>query len=202
MCFYIAEAHCLIPYILLSSKPQLQIATTGNSTAPPPWSDLYTYAHTELDENHTIERETLPAVWIFPLQRSCKPSITSFVTPPYIKKIYSWSRSCCTLCLRVFKLNCWVASGRQSSGGVVVKAFLLALHDKDNSFFVKSKQLLCSTVYCKCTIFYHNALRTSIFYCVFPDFSLPPPLPPGMRDSRVGKCFGIEEYSGGKYVKY
>ena len=37
-----------------------------------------------------------------------------------------------------FKLNCRVASRRRSPGGVVVRALLLALHDKDNSFFVKS----------------------------------------------------------------
>ena len=32
-----------------------------------------------------------------------------------------------------------VAFGRQSSGGVVVKALLLALHVKDKFFFIKSR---------------------------------------------------------------
>ena len=47
-------------------EPQLRAAP-----AQSPWSNLYTYAHTKLDEYHTSIRELLPAERIFLLQRSC-----------------------------------------------------------------------------------------------------------------------------------
>ena len=76
-------------------------------------------------------------VRILLLQRSCKPFIVSSVTPPTIKK-YIRGQDPVVLCAcTFFKLNCRVAFGRQSPGVVVVKALLFALHDKDNSFFVK-----------------------------------------------------------------
>ena len=111
-----------------------------NSAAPPPWSNLYIYAHTELDEHHNhIVWESLSALQIYLLQRSCKPPTASSVTPPFIKK-YILGQDPIVLCASAFfKLNCWVASGRQSPGGVVVKALLLALHDKDNSFFCQKR---------------------------------------------------------------
>ena len=51
---FVMLKHNVWYHILLFSKPQLRTATTGSYTAPPPWSSLYTYAHTELDEYHTI----------------------------------------------------------------------------------------------------------------------------------------------------
>ena len=151
MCFYNVKAQCLIPYILLFSKPQPQTTTTGSSTAPPPWSNLYIYVHTELDEHHTIVCKSLPAVWISLLQRSCKPSIGSSVTPPCFKK-YIPGQDPAVLCACVFfKLNCWVTFGRQSPEDVVVKPLLLALHDKDNSFFVKSGTCTENVVFFKNT---------------------------------------------------
>ena len=92
--------------------------------------------------------ELLPAVRIFPLQRSRKLSVASSVTPPCIEKVIH-GQDPVELCACVFiKLNCWVASVRQSPGGVVVKALLLALHDKDNSFLSKAEQFIQS---CYCT---------------------------------------------------
>ena len=51
---FVMLKHNVWYHILLFSKPQLRTATTGSSTAPLPWSNLYTYAHTELDEYYII----------------------------------------------------------------------------------------------------------------------------------------------------
>ena len=109
---------------------------------------IYTSTHTPSWSTTPSFCELLPAVRIFPLQRSRKLSVASSVTPPCIEKVIH-GQDPVELCACVFiKLNCWVASVRQSPGGVVVKALLLALHDKDNSFLSKAEQFIQS---CYCT---------------------------------------------------
>ena len=144
MCFYNVEAQCLIPYMLLFSKPQLGAAPQRHhhgviftSTPTPSWTST-TLSFCKL----------LPAVRIFSLQRSCKPSVASFVTPPYTKK-YIRGQDPVVLCACAFiMLYCWVASRRQSSWGVVVKAPPFALNDKDKSFFVKNGTVILFYISC------------------------------------------------------
>ena len=122
-----------------SSKPQLQTATTGSSTAPLPWSDHYAYTHTELDENHT-NCKSMSAVRIFLMQRPCQLFIASPVTPPCTKK---YIRGQCPVVLSISEFeNCTAESRIRTSvpGRHGSKALLLALHDKDESFFIKSEQ--------------------------------------------------------------
>ena len=111
----------------------------GNSTTPPPWSDLYIYAHTELDEHHTNTASCCqlckyicsrdPISCLLPVL-SHRPILRNIFVVKIL--LYSVPASLSIVLLKV-------ASGRQSSGGVVVKALLLALHDKDKSFFINSR---------------------------------------------------------------
>ena len=73
----------------------------------------------------------------------CRDPVSQFVASPVkspcIKK-YIRGQDPAMLCACAFiELYCWVAFGHQSPGGVVVKALLLALHDKDNSFFCQKR---------------------------------------------------------------
>ena len=80
----------------------------------------------------------MPAGQIFLLQRSCQPSVASSVTLPCTEK-YICGQDPVVLCACEF-VNCTAESHiRTSVIGVVVKAFLLALHDKDKSFFINSR---------------------------------------------------------------
>ena len=53
------KAQCLIPYFTVSVNHKT--TTSGSSTAQPPWSDLYTYARTELDKYHIVICELIDA---------------------------------------------------------------------------------------------------------------------------------------------
>ena len=115
-------------------KPQLRASPQRNrhgvivtSTPTPSWTST-TSSFCEL----------LPAVRIFQLQRFCNSFIASSVTPPCIKKYIRGQDSVVLCACAFFKLNCRVTFRRQSPEGVVIKALLLALHDKGNSFFIKS----------------------------------------------------------------
>ena len=89
---------------------------------------------------------TTPASWCQPSEYSCCRDPVSRLLPachnrPVLKEIYPWSISCCTHYQRV---RHWSAVSRirtsvpRRRGN---KALLLALHDKDRSFIVKSGTL-------------------------------------------------------------
>ena len=131
------------------SKPHITAsatttATSGSSTALPPWSNCYIYAHTELDEHHTII-----ASWCQLCKYSCCRDPVSRLLPalshrPILRNIsvvnvlstqYPW------VCRLHAESRLWTSViGRGGS-----KAFLLALHDKDKSFFIKSTQQVFPT---------------------------------------------------------
>ena len=121
------------------SKPQTtarvtDTATLGSSTALPPWSNLYTYARTELDEHHTIiaswcqlceySRCRNPVSRLLPVL-SHRPVLRNI----FVVKILSYFVPA-SLSIVLLK----VASGRQSSGGVVVRLFYLPYMIKTNLF--------------------------------------------------------------------
>ena len=120
--------------------------TTGSSTAPLPWSDRYIYAHTQLDENHTII-----ASWCQLCKYSCCRDPVSCLLPalshrPVLRNIsvvnvllYSVSAS-----LQIVLLK--AAFGRQSSGGVVVRLFCLPYMIKKTIFHKKRTHSIL--IYC------------------------------------------------------
>ena len=64
----------------------------------------YTYAHTKLDEHHTIVYKLLPSCTNSPAAEILQAIHRQFCHTALYKEIYSWSRSCCTLCLCVFQI--------------------------------------------------------------------------------------------------
>ena len=127
------------------SKPHITAratatATSGSSTALPPWSNRYIYAHTELDEHHTII-----ASWYQLCEYSCCRDPVSCLLPdlshrPVLRNIfvvkillYSVSASFSIALLKV-------PSRRQSSGGMVVRLFYLPYMIKTALFSSKVEQ--------------------------------------------------------------
>ena len=100
MCFYNVKAQCLIPYILLFSKT----ATTGSSTALPPRSNLTPTPTPSWTSHHNIICESLPSCANSSAAEILQAIHCQFCHTALYKEIYSWSRSCCTLCQRVFQV--------------------------------------------------------------------------------------------------
>ena len=116
---YNVKAQCLIPYILLFSKPQLQAAPQRYRHGV----TLHLRPHRVGRATTTLYASRCQAVQILLLQRSCKPFIVSSVTPPCIKK-YIRGQDPVVLCTsEFFKLYCCLAFGRQSPGDVVARPF-------------------------------------------------------------------------------
>ena len=119
MCFYIMLKHNVWYHIFYCSvNRNYRELHSATATEQP-----YTFAHTELDETTQLYASCCQAVQILLLQRSCKPFIVSSVTLPCIKK-YICGQDPLVLCVsEFFKLNCWVAFGRQSPWDVVARPF-------------------------------------------------------------------------------
>ena len=126
-------AQCLIPNLIVLANRNCY-RSLGSSAAPPPWSNLYTYTRTELDENHIIT-----ASWCRLCKHSCCRDPVSRLLPVlshcpvlrniFVVKILSYFVPA-SLSIVLLK----VASGRQSSGGVVVRLFYLPYMIKTNLF--------------------------------------------------------------------
>ena len=131
MCFCNVKALCLIPYILLFSKPQPQTATTGSSTVLSPWSNLSPMPTSSWTSTTPLYASCRQAVRILLLQRSCKLCIHhQFCHTALYEEIYSGSRSCCTLYLRVFQIVLLSRIQTSVPGKYGSKVFQLALHDR------------------------------------------------------------------------
>ena len=86
---------------------------------------------------------TTPASWCQPRKSPCCRKILSAVScqpviRPVLKEIYPWSISCCAHCQRVrhwSAISCIRTSVRRRGGS---KDLSLALHDKEESFFINS----------------------------------------------------------------
>ena len=128
------------------SKPQTTAratatATLGSSTVLPPWSNLYIYARTELDESHIIIASWCQLCEYFccrdPVSRllpvlSHRPVLRNIFVVKILSYFVPASLTDCTAESRI-----WTSViGRRGS-----KAFLLALHNKDKSFFINSRTI-------------------------------------------------------------
>ena len=116
----------------------------GSSTAPPPWSDRYTYAHTELDEHHTTI-----ASWCQLCEYSCCRDPVSRLLPalshrPVLRNIFVVNVLLYSVPASLSIALLKAASGRQSSGGVVVRLFCLPYMIKTYLFSSKAEQFYSS----------------------------------------------------------
>ena len=108
------------------SKPHITAratatATSGSSTALPPWSNCYIYAHTELDEHHFII-----VSWCQLCKYSCCRDPVSCFLPvlshcPVLRNIFVVKILLYSVPASLLIALLKVASRRQSSGGVVVR---------------------------------------------------------------------------------